>query len=298
MPLKRTPPKKPFLSETDTGSVEGTAYDITNSGHHSNVNTGRLMRKRENELSSFMEEMRDMFRIFADDQNRKMESLELSLAEIKDQSNEINQSISTLSAKYDELQKEIEYLRQERKENNTYIKLLENKIENFEKQTCVTKLEIRNVSKLKTETKDDLCNAIKKIGNSLNIHLQSADIKDVYRPFAKPGAPVKPIVVDFTSVLTKENFLKSLKKLSTQEKSTKLNSGIFGETPQKPIYISECLTPKCRRLFFLARDFANSHSYTYCWTSYGKIYLRQKEGMPHIRIEEEADFAKLKSNTM
>lgn len=158
-------------------------------------------------------------------------------------------------------------------------------------------MEIRNIPKLKTESKDDLCNAVKKIGTSLNLQIQSADIKDVYRPFAKPGVAVKPIVVDFTSVLTKDNFLKNMKKLTLQEKSDKLNSGLFGEYPQNPIYISECLTPKGRRLFFLARDFANSYHYAYCWTSYGKIYLRQKEGMPHIRIEEEADLARLKINT-
>lgn len=296
MPLKRTPPKVPTVSGTSTQCVGGS--DETSAGNQSTIiNTGRIKNKRENELSNFMEEMRDMFSKLAADQKLKMERLESSLKEIKSQNNEINQSISTLSAKYDELQHEIEYLRQERKENNTYIKLLENKIENFEKQTCVSKLEIRNIPKFKSETKNDLCNAVKKIGTSLNLQLQSADIRDVYRPFAKPGAAVKPIVVDFTSVLTKEKFLKNMKKLTLQEKSEKLNSGLFGETPQIPIYISECLTPKGRRIFYLARDFASSNNYTYCWTAYGKIYIRQKEGMPHIRIEEEADLTRLKTNT-
>lgn len=45
---------------------------------------------------------------------------------------------------------------QEGKENNTYIKLLKNKIQHFQKRTCITKLKIRNIPKLKTETKDNL----------------------------------------------------------------------------------------------------------------------------------------------
>lgn len=76
MPLKRTPPKRPTVSETDTESVDGSVSDVTNTGNQSNANTGRLKRKRENELISFMEEMRDMFSNHTADQKTKLESLE------------------------------------------------------------------------------------------------------------------------------------------------------------------------------------------------------------------------------
>lgn len=294
MPLRRTPPKQLIASETDSESVDGTVSDLQTTDNQININTGRLKRKRENELSTFMDEVRHMFSKFASEQKARLDSLESSLTEIKTQNDAITLSMSTLSTKYDELQTELESFRQERKEHISYIELLENKLDNLERQSCVTKLEIRNIPKSQNESKEELCNVVKKIANTLNLQLQTVDIKDIYRPFAKPDV-IKPIVVEFTSVLTKENLLKKHKKLTLQEKKEKLNTAMLGlESQQKPIYISECLTPKGRRLFFLARDFANSHEYTYCWTSYGKIYLRKKEGMPHIRIEEEADLAKLK----
>lgn len=296
MPLNRTPPPpNPEVSETDSESVDGNvSHSQATYSKNTNVNMGRLKRKRESDFDSFMEEVRDMFSKFASEHKARLDNLESTLSEIKIQNEAINLSISTLSDKYDELQKELQSFRQERKEQNSYIKLLENKIETLERQSCAVKLEIRNIPKMQNENKQALCEAVKKIGNTLKLQLQNSDIKDVYRPFAKTDV-IKPIIVEFTSVLTKECILKNLKNLTLQEKKDRLNTSIFGlDSAQKPIFISECLTAKGRRLFFLARDFANSYGYAYCWTSYGKIYLRQKEGTPHIRIQEEADLAKLK----
>lgn len=299
MPTSRSPPKQLVVTDTDSVSVDGSARDLQPTENRTNINTRRLKRKCDNELSSFMEEVRDLFSKFAAEQRARLDILESSLTEIKSQNDAISLSMSTLSAKYDELKTELENFKQERKEHICYIKTLENKLEKLELQSCTTKLEIRNIPKFQNETKEQLCNTVKKIGTTLNLQLQTADIRDVYRPFAKPGV-IKPIVVEFTSVLTKESLISNLKKLTQQEKTDKLNSKLFGQEnseSNKPIYISECLTPKGRRLFFLARDFASSNDYKYCWTSYGKIYLRKKEGMAHVRIEEEIDLAKLKANT-
>lgn len=283
MPLKRTPPKIPIVSETDTESIESAALEKPSA-------TGRLKRKRESELAVFMEEVRVMF----EKQNAKLENLESSLTDIKTQNDTINLFISTLSTKYDEVQKELESLRQESKEHVSYIRVLENRLENFEKQSCVGKVEIRNIPKSKSESREDLCDAVLKIGNSLNLDLKSFDIKDVFRPYSKPDI-IKPVIVEFTSVLTKEKYLRSFKKLTIQERNEKINTGLFDtETPRKQLYISEYLTPREKRLFFLARDFAGSNGFDYCWTSYGKIYMRRREGLPHIRINDEADLTKLK----
>lgn len=65
-----------------------------------NVNTGRLKRKRDNELSAFMEEVRGMFSKFTLDQKARLESLEHSLSEIKTQNESINIAMSALAAKY------------------------------------------------------------------------------------------------------------------------------------------------------------------------------------------------------
>lgn len=295
MPLKRTPPpRNPVVSETDSECVDGSMSDLQSADKNTNINTGRLKRKRETELTTFMEEVRELFSKFTSEQKARLENLESTLTEIKCQNEAINLSMSTLSAKYDELQKELESFRQERKEHVSYITLLENKLESLERQSCSIKLEIRNIPKIQNENKQVLCEAVKKIGTALCLQIQTTDIKDIYRPFSTKGV-IKPVIVEFISVMTKESIIQGIKKLSLEEKKSRLNTGLFGvSSSQKPIYISESLTAKGRRLFFLARDFAKSYGYTYCWTSYGKIYLRKKEGAPHVRIHDEADLVKLK----
>lgn len=294
MPLKRTPPKIPpiTMSETDSESITGHGSDPQR-----NI-TARNKRKRENELHSFMEEMRGMFDKFVLEQSNQLKNLESSLKEIKTQNSHITTTIETLSHKYDDIQKELEFLKQERKDQGTYIQLLEHKIENFERQSCSTKLELRSIPKQHSESKQDLCNLVKSLCKTLNIQVQSSEIKDIYRTYTKPGAKrdvIPTIVVDFASVITRENVMRNFKRLSSKEKTDKLNTGLFGlASPFKPIYISESLTPKGRRLFFLARDFAKTFGYAFCWTSYGRIFLRKSEGSPHVLVNDEATLTELK----
>ncbi|CAH2093521.1 unnamed protein product [Euphydryas editha] len=47
------------------------------------------------------------------------------------------------------------------------------------------------------------------------------------------------------------------------------------------------LTAKGARLYFLARDLAKSQNYKFCWTSYGRIYVRKNENSPVIVIKNE-----------
>ncbi|CAB3231713.1 unnamed protein product [Arctia plantaginis] len=91
----------------------------------------------------------------------------------------------------------------------------------------------------------------------------------------------KKIEKIYTSI---EEIKAQLNKLSTEH----LRLG----GPAKPVFVSENLTPKMKRLFFLARDFASSNQYRYCWVTNGKIYLREKQGAPHIMIKSESNLPK------
>ncbi|KAL4708006.1 hypothetical protein ACJJTC_010622 [Scirpophaga incertulas] len=61
--------------------------------------------------------------------------------------------------------------------------------------------------------------------------------------------------------------------------------------PSKPIFISENLTAKVKKLFYLSREFAKTHAYKFCWVTNGKIFLRKKENGTLSRIERESDLA-------
>ena len=296
MPLKRTPPiQKPDqqnLSETDTESVGGGMSEPQRITH-----PGRMKRKRESDLLGFMDDIRGMFKEFVADQDVKMQNLQASLTEIKSQNDSMSLSMELLAHKYDEMQNELECIRQVRKEQESYIKKLETRIENFERQSNASKLEIRGIPTLHNESKQELCNVVGKLCKSLNFDVDNSHLRDIYRAPAKLNAS-RPVVVEFTSVSTKETIINSFKRIGQRERVARLNTGLLGfASPHKPIFISESLTPKGRRLFFLARDFARSHDFAFCWISYGKIYLRKNEGAPHIRVDEEADLAELRNKS-
>ncbi|KAI8426007.1 hypothetical protein MSG28_004983 [Choristoneura fumiferana] len=63
--------------------------------------------------------------------------------------------------------------------------------------------------------------------------------------------------------------------------------------PSKPIYIAEFLTPKAQHLFYLARQYKKTHEYATSWTSYGKVYIRLRDGAPAILIESDKDIGLL-----
>lgn len=73
-------------------------------------------------------------------------------------------------------------------------------------------------------------------------------------------------------IRTYKIYNKGLSKLSTE--NVKLSG------PRKPIFISEILMGKIKRLFYLASEFAKVNGYSLCWSSNGKIFIVEKEGAP------------------
>lgn len=62
---------------------------------------------------------------------------------------------------------------------------------------------------MQKETKEDLKNIIKNSAQTLDIPLQELEIKDSYRINTK--STIKPIIVNFTTVGTKEKFISAYK---------------------------------------------------------------------------------------
>lgn len=102
-------------------------------------------------------------------------------------------------------------------------------------------------------------------------------------------------MVEFTTVLKRDSLLSALKKFNKgRNGSDKLNTGhLHIKGPTNPIFVSESLTFKTKKLFHMARECAKSRGYSYCWTSNGVVYLRKKDNMPQIRIANESDLNNL-----
>lgn len=242
----------------------------------------RLEGDEENGLSATMLEIKEMFRDFKLQQEEKYNKL-YSLV------NEIRNSVDFMAAKFDEITSRVELLEIERKENLSYIHKLEAKLENFEQSSRSSCIEIRNIPVAKSETKTTLLKTVTDTGNLINLKIHAHEIKDVFRVHTKDPAN-KTIIVDFTSILRKDEFLDTFRKHNRNSfKLTTEHLKISG--PPKQIFVSENLIPRKKRLYFLAREAAKCNDFKFCWIKHGKIFVREREEYKHFEIKTDADLS-------
>lgn len=313
MPLRRTPPPSTAGQSTSTVSPSRTQSETDLSGVLDGV-TIRSKRFREEEsMTDFMDGMMNLLREFKDEQNRKFDALQDSIAgkqeqqseklnslqqttdEIRKQNDAIYISMEYLLQENAELKEKVQKMENEQKESTAYIRTLEGRIEGMERQGRCSSIEIRNVPVSTTESKEDLLKIILSITTALKVDASASDVCDVYRINTKIPTQ-KPIICNLNSVLIKERILKSLKNFNKAHRGNRFSTEhIHIKGAAQPVFVSENLTPKSRRLFFLARDLANSNDYSYCWVTHGRIFLRKREGEKLIRVDSELDLAKLQN---
>ncbi|KAJ8727804.1 hypothetical protein PYW08_016189 [Mythimna loreyi] len=234
------------------------------------------------------------FNTFSSVQELRFEDLMEKISSIIVQNTDLKHSVEVMSSKYDEFLGRIASLEAERTDDKKKIQLLEDKLEQLERKSRSTGIEIRNVPKTDGETKEGLCNLVVNMGTSLNIDIESSKIKDIYRIKSKDNS--HPIIVDLTTVVAKEKVMSGVKRFNkSKDRAAKLNtSHLKINSPLAPIYVAECLTYRTQKLFYIARAFQRSHGYQFCWTANGVVYLRKKVNDPQIRISSESDVEKLK----
>lgn len=299
MPLSRSPPRtsettthgpEPSNSRSGTGLNVATASDKDSSASETAAAAGRKRKRSEEGVRELKMELLAMFSNWTSEQDKKFSTLLNTIIEIKDQNKEIRKSIDFMSAQYDDLIKRIEKLEVEKTNNHKMIQNLETRIEQIERSNYTYCLELRNVPLKHSETKKDLTSLAQNVGKALNVPVQKSDIRDIYRLKSEKN---KSIIVELNSVLLKDELLKSLKAYNRGSKDKFSTLSLLIEGPPSPVYISERLTYQARKLFAMSRKFASAQNYRFCWTAYGKIYLRKKEGDPAVRVTSEKDLEKL-----
>lgn len=290
--MMRSPPKTsntptifatPIQHYASDSNIAESPQKIKEAFSFTNIAARKNKRKNDDISKS---EIIDMFTSLREDQDLKFTAI-ISCV------NEVKVSIDFMTQKYDEALKRLETLEVEKRASDSKIQFLEDRIEFLERSTRGTSIEIRNIPQSAKETKVDLRNIIIKTAETLCIPLDSSSaIKDVYRINSK--SQHKPIIADFTTVFARDNFLSSFKRYNKEHQTDKLSTAVLSiGGPGRPVYLSENLTQRDRKLYFNARQFAKNHGYSFCWTTFGRIYLRKEEGSPQIRITSDSDLDNL-----
>lgn len=303
--MQRTPPEvnKDYLcvSESETNRSEESE------GSLAGTNTRRQKRKLNTNAETskpswvdiFKDEIRSMLRDWKMDQDETLQKLISDVADLKNQNLkihntniEIEKSVEFLTKQHEELLAKVESTEKERLEREKYITLLENRIDNLERNANSHFIELRNVPAQPEETTADLKNIVKNIFEVSMIDFKQDDLKEVYRVKTKTNKG--PIIAHLGSTSLKNSLIKSIKMFNKQNALNKFSSktiGLAGEST--PIYISEKLSEKIKYLYFLSRKFAKEFNYTFCWIANGKVFIRKSHGTPRIYVANEAQLNNL-----
>lgn len=270
-------------------------------GQERNYITSRAKRKRPEvernsiDFSEFRQEMTELFEIFTHRQDLQMQKQDAQLQKlfpilkgIQDANNNIETTISFLAEQNAELRGKIGLLEEEIKSKNEYITVIEDRLEDSIRTSRKSSIEIKNVPVETKETKEGLVNMVENLSRALKLNITKSDIRDIYK--SKSPTDKKSIIVELSSTLLKEDILKSAKAFNKRNHVDKLCAKHLGnkKNPDSPIFVSEHLTPKAARLFFLARDLRKSKGYKYCWTTFGRVYVRKEDNSPIVHITSEA----------
>ncbi|XP_060807426.1 uncharacterized protein LOC132903368 [Amyelois transitella] len=298
--MQRTPPESPNAIITNLLCATQFQSDpnLSTGGEHyvSLRNKRRRQDEPQSDLIEFKEEMKAFITSLMSAQQKQLEKNTVTLKEIQRSSCNIETSVAFVTAQNEELKRTITKLQEERKEDKKHIALLEDKIENMQMDVRKTNLEIKNVPKKPNESKEDLVDMVLNLSRTIGSQIKKEDIKDVFRVrVKKEGVKNPPIIVETSSTILKNDVLKLCKSFNVRQK-TKLCAKHLGLkiSEDTPVFVAEQLTAKAARLFFLARDFAKSNFFKFCWTAYGKVYIRKNENSPIIQIKSEINIQNLK----
>ncbi|KOB69925.1 Uncharacterized protein OBRU01_16125 [Operophtera brumata] len=303
--VQRSPIKsKSAQSASDTDSLS-VASDGVQRASRSKRNKRTHGENPGDAFVTFQAEMRDMFIAFTAKQDTRFDAIENRIkSELKSQSSDlrssylnIEKSMEFMSVQLTSVETKITILEQERKDMARCITRLEDKIDSIERESNKTCVEIRGVPKKQRETKKDLSQLIQNSFKFVELDFEPTLLRDAYRLPSKQDQAVATVVAEFSNTFIKADFLTKIKIYNRSHPRDQLKASILGlNDVNSPIYISDHLTPKMRRIHYLARELAKSKEYAFCWTSNGRVYVRKSEGQPYVCIKSESQVDELKKN--
>ncbi|KAJ2951387.1 hypothetical protein O0L34_g13529 [Tuta absoluta] len=285
MNVQRSPPKQaaPVVAGTSPAATATAAALAASHKQSPNVTTGVTLQSNR----------------------RKYATLKIQNDRIQASNTDIEKAVTDVSERIKTVQNDIERIEKDRKQLCIQVAKIENRCEALENNLKKTSVEIRNVPKVKNETKKQLYSYIENFHSSLGLQPIQSNYRDIYRlPSRKDKDHANSsIVIEFVNTYTKGQFLDALKQRYTTKKKYNeeyhLTASILGmENNQTEIYVSDLLTPMGRRLLYLARSFKTEEGYAFCWTTGGNIYLKQAEGSLPILVCSEEQLVQLRQKKL
>lgn len=303
--MHRTPPAK-AISSSEENLISREMDDTPVLRKQQSRKRRCLSIGEDEDISHLKNELKSMMENFIASQNIRLDKLEQHIIEVKRQNTEIKTTNTEIekctkfmSDQIQQIESKINDLETDRKKISSHIIDLEDKIDTIQKKSIVTCVEIRNIPKKSNETKVDLYEYLNKLSSKMKVPECHNNLRDVYRIPNKSDKSNSTLVIEFSNTLSKYKFLQANKTFNGSSSARLYNTdmGLNTGGTKLPIYIGEHLTPKTRRLFFLARDLKKTLGFAHCWTSNGNIYLRKSDGAKYIIVKSESQLNELRASS-
>ncbi|CAG4971483.1 unnamed protein product [Colias eurytheme] len=243
--------------------------------------------------TSSISDIKNMFNDLKEQQDLKFESLTKALTTIITQNQDIQKSVECITCQHEELLSRVYELENENKEYKMKLAYLELKLDQLEKSAHSSTIEIRNLPIQTNENKEILTNIVTSLSSKLCMDspITPTDIREIFRTKSKA------VIVNFTTTLHKDKLVSSYNNYNKSKRINKekqLNTEHINLSgAPHTIFISEYLSSKTRRLFYMARQSVKTNKIFSTWTAYGKIYVKKVQNSSPVRINEEADLLKI-----
>lgn len=242
------------------------------------------------DLASFKDEIKELITSLIGTQKKDIAEITHSLRDIKQTNLNIETSISVLTKQNEEFREKIDFLERQAKKDKEYITILEDRVEDLQRYTRKSSLELKNVPRKQQENRNDLIDMVVNLTKTIGLDFSPRDVTDIFRLKSRREVEKSPpIIVELSSTITRTDLLKKAKEFNHRNK-IKLQAKHLGFSTHEdtPIFISEQLTAKAARLYFLSRELVKSQKYKYCWTAFGKVFVRKDDNAKIILIQNEA----------
>lgn len=275
--MLRSPTDPKYASDPELVKSDTSHVSIRKRKQHSDLE----------DLTFLRIEIRDMINELKTDRDKQNGKLFEAIEELRSQNkvmmntnSNIEKILEHTTSLYDNLNKKVEKLSLEHGEALVRIDKLEEQIEQMHRAQRAATLEIRNIPDVGRE---NLTNMVEKMHSTLQVPLCPDNIRQVRQVTSARG---KIVVVEYQSTQQSKSILKALKEYNAEHKTDKFNTNCLSLTGGKqPVYISESLTVQARKLHYFARDLRKNHNFKHCWTSQGKVYVKQTDDSPIIWIK-------------
>ena len=104
----------------------------------------------------------------------------------------------------------------------------------------------------------------------------------------QPGkkGSIPSVIVRFARRNVKDDFYQNWRHLA------KHTTASLGYTTSNKVYMNENLTSNVRKLHYEVRQFQRNHHYKFCWSRYGKIFLKKDTNSDTVSFTNLQEFDK------